>query len=89
MAPRSGEGKTTVAIAPMRALVRRNLSVLAFKCGPDYIDPTFHAQASGCPAYNLDTWMMGESGVRALWANQVAGSDAAVCEGVMGIFDSR
>lgn len=88
-APRSGEGKTTVAIALMRALVRRNLSVQAFKCGPDYIDPTFHAQATGRPAYNLDTWMMGRSGVRALWDSRTADIDVAVCEGVMGLFDSR
>ncbi|MCL2887672.1 MAG: cobyrinate a,c-diamide synthase [Betaproteobacteria bacterium] len=88
-APQSGEGKTTVAIALMRALTRRNLSVRAFKCGPDYIDPTFHAQATGRPAYNLDTWMMGQDGVRALWNSRVADIDAAVCEGVMGLFDGR
>ena len=88
-APRSGEGKTTVAIALMRALARRNLSVQAFKCGPDYIDPTFHAQATGRPAYNIDTWMMGRNGVRALWNSRVTDSDVAVCEGVMGLFDGR
>ena len=88
-APRSGEGKTTASIALMRALARRGLRVQGFKCGPDYIDPTFHAQATGLPACNLDTWMMGRDGVRALWDSRAHDADAAVCEGVMGLFDSR
>ncbi len=88
-APRSGEGKTTTAIALMRALTRRGLKVQGFKCGPDYIDPTFHMQATGRPACNLDTWMMSRNGVRPLWDKRVADADAAVCEGVMGLFDGR
>ena len=88
-APRSGEGKTTASIALMRALARRGLRVQGFKCGPDYIDPSFHAQATGRPACNLDTWMMGRDGVRALWGSRAHDADAAVCEGVMGLFDSR
>ena len=88
-APRSGEGKTTVSIALMRLLARRGLRVQGFKCGPDYIDPGFHAQATGRASCNLDTWMMGRNGVRALWNRHVQDADAAVCEGVMGLFDGR
>lgn len=88
-APRSGGGKTTIAIALMRCLARRGLAVQSFKCGPDYIDPTFHARATGRPACNLDTWMMGSNGVRALWRSRAHDVDAAICEGVMGLFDSR
>ena len=88
-APRSGEGKTLTGIALMRALARRGLAVQSFKCGPDYIDPTFHTQATGRAACNLDTWMMGRSGVRALYRSRAHDADAAVCEGVMGLFDSR
>ncbi|MFI3271029.1 MAG: cobyrinate a,c-diamide synthase [Pseudomonadota bacterium] len=76
-APRSGEGKTMVSMCLMRLLTLRGMTVQAFKCGPDYIDPTFHSQATGRPSYNVDTWMMGADGVRDLWARQVLGDDHA------------
>lgn len=88
-APHSGGGKTTVALALMRALRRRGLAVQGFKCGPDYVDPSFHRQATGRPSLNLDTWMMGREGVRSVWQRHTAGADAGICEGVMGLFDSR
>lgn len=87
--PRSGEGKTTTSLALMRLLMRRGLRVQSFKCGPDYIDPTFHAQATERTACNLDTWIMGHEGVRALWTARSADADVALCEGVMGLFDGR
>ncbi len=73
-APRSGEGKTTLAMGLMRAFRRRGLGVQAFKCGPDYIDPTFHAEATGRAAYNVDTWMMGVQGVQSLWDYAMGGA---------------
>ncbi|WP_421994568.1 cobyrinate a,c-diamide synthase [Reyranella sp.] len=84
-APRSGAGKTTVTIGLMRALARRGLAVRPFKCGPDYIDPAFHAAAAGRPSVNLDTWAMG----RATLARLVQGGEGevAIAEGVMGLFD--
>ena len=50
----SGCGKTTVTTAILRALQRRGVTLSAFKCGPDYIDPMFHTAVLGVPSRNLD-----------------------------------
>ena len=57
-APRSGAGKTTVTLGLLAALKRRGVAVRAAKAGPDYIDPAFHAAATGVRGFNLDTWAM-------------------------------
>ncbi len=85
----SGSGKTTISLAIMRALVRRGIKVRPFKCGPDYIDPTYHTRATGTKSINLDTWMMGDSGVLESWGKNCQDHKAAVMEGVMGLFDGR
>ena len=84
-APQSGAGKTTVTIGLMRALSRQGLAVQAFKCGPDYIDPGFHAVATGRPGFNLDTWAMAPATLGDLVTRH--GADIAIAEGVMGLFD--
>ena len=83
----SGSGKTTLTMGLLRALCRRGLSVQPFKCGPDYIDPKYHALASGRESVNLDTWLASPEHVRHLYGHYTQGVDVAVTEGVMGLFD--
>lgn len=83
----SGVGKTTVTVAVARALSARGLRVALFKCGPDYLDPTYHARAVGETSQNLDGWMMGRAAVRATFGEGTRGVDIAIIEGVMGLFD--
>jgi cobyrinic acid a,c-diamide synthase len=86
-APASGCGKTTVACGLMAALRARGLAVSGHKVGPDYIDPGYHALATGTPPRNLDPFLCGEDLIAPLFRHGAAGAQVAVIEGVMGLFD--
>lgn len=86
-APRSGGGKTTVCCAFLQALVNRGLHPMAFKSGPDYIDPMFHSQIIGAKSGNLDLFFCEKETVRYLLECNSKGCDISVLEGAMGYYD--
>jgi cobyrinic acid a,c-diamide synthase len=86
-APRSGSGKTSLTIGLLRALARRGLKVRGVKSGPDYIDPGFHAAATGLPGLNLDSWAMPPELICTLAGEAAGETDVIVLESAMGLFD--
>ncbi|SDY93349.1 cobyrinic acid a,c-diamide synthase [Jannaschia faecimaris] len=82
-APSSGSGKTTVTLGLLRALRDRGVAVRGAKSGPDYIDPRFHAAASGAECMNLDAWAMSPEMIAGLTTTP----DLLLIEGAMGLFD--
>ncbi|WP_328757226.1 cobyrinate a,c-diamide synthase [Streptomyces sp. NBC_00271] len=86
-APSSGSGKTTVATGLMAAFASRGLAVSPHKVGPDYIDPGYHALATGRVGRNLDSYLCGTELIAPLFAHGARGCDLAVVEGVMGLYD--
>src|ERR1700728_4112150 len=85
-APASGAGKTTLTLALARACRDRGLNVQCFKSGPDYIDPAFHAAATGHVSVNIDSWAMNKATIESLVA-RAAAADIVLAEGSMGLFD--
>ena len=83
----SGVGKTTIATGLMAAFRAAETSVAAAKVGPDFIDPGYHALATGRPPRNLDPWICGVDAIGPLSARAATGSELMVIEGVMGLFD--
>ncbi|MET9811374.1 cobyrinate a,c-diamide synthase [Streptomyces sp. NPDC006355] len=86
-APSSGSGKTTVATGLMAAFAARGLAVSPHKVGPDYIDPGYHALATGRVGRNLDAYLCGPDLIGPLFLHGARGCDIAVVEGVMGLYD--
>ena len=81
----SGSGKTVVTCGLLTALKTRGVGCEAMKCGPDYIDPMFHAKVLGVPGRNLDLFLQGHDGVRRTLESRR--ESISVIEGAMGLFD--
>jgi cobyrinic acid a,c-diamide synthase len=103
-APSTGQGKTTIATGLMAALRAAGHEVSGHKVGPDFVDPGYHALATGRPGRNLDPHLVGEERIVPLLLHGAAnhgaashgagghgagGAGIAVIEGVMGLYDGR
>ncbi|UOE96002.1 cobyrinate a,c-diamide synthase [Alkalihalobacillus sp. LMS39] len=85
----SGVGKTTLTLGLMSALRQRGLVVQGFKCGPDYIDPSYHTAVTGRHSRNVDSWMLEHDVVKEVFSSASQGADIAIIEGVMGVYDGK
>ena len=86
-APRSGAGKTTLAVGLIAALSARGRKVRALKCGPDYIDAAFHGAASGAECANIDSWAMSPGHMAKVFEAAAEPDGLIVVESAMGLFD--
>jgi cobyrinic acid a,c-diamide synthase len=85
----SGCGKTTVTLGILAALQRKGYTVQPFKTGPDFIDTSLHKLITGRTSRNLDLWMCGVDYVKNCFEKHSTGTDTAVVEGVMGMYDGE
>ncbi|MDM5334086.1 cobyrinate a,c-diamide synthase [Ureibacillus composti] len=85
----SGVGKTTLTVGLMKALMNNGLRVQGFKCGPDYIDPTYHTAVTNRTSRNIDSWMLSHDVVRTIVSRASEQADVAIIEGVMGFYDGK
>jgi cobyrinic acid a,c-diamide synthase len=88
-APASGQGKTTLTAVLARLHARAGRRVRVFKCGPDFLDPHWHALASGASVHQIDLWMTGEDDIRKRLHAAAQEADLILVEGVMGLFDGE
>ena len=82
----SGCGKTTMTCAILQALTDRGVDTIAFKCGPDYIDPMFHRRITASGG-NLDPFFFSRDTLNYLLDKYGKGHELSVIEGVMGYYD--
>src|SRR5690349_19738191 len=87
-APSSGHGKTAIAVGLLAACTARGMSAAGFKVGPDHTDAAYLGLAAGRAGRNLDPRLVGAQRIPGLFAHGATGSQIAVVEGAMGLFDS-
>lgn len=84
---KSNCGKTIVSIGLLRIWKKKGLKPTAFKCGPDYIDPLYHAAVTGESGYHLDSFFCPKEGLCERLRDKVKENGIALIEGVMGYYD--
>jgi cobyrinic acid a,c-diamide synthase len=80
---RSGSGKTSITLAIAAALAKRH-TVQTFKVGMDYIDPSYLTGVTGRPCRNLDSFVMSQNEMIAVFNHACIGADIAIIEGRQG-----
>jgi cobyrinic acid a,c-diamide synthase len=80
-------GKTIVSCGLLASLRNSGLNIYAFKKGPDYIDAAWLSLASGKPARNLDSFMMGFPAIKKSFIKNACKTGINIIEGNRGLFD--
>jgi cobyrinic acid a,c-diamide synthase len=80
-------GKTLVTLGLAFLARERGLDVRGFKKGPDYIDAAWLTWASGHPARNLDTFLMGFEAAGSSFSRHAAREGLNLVEGNRGLYD--
>jgi len=70
------------------ASLSKRMTVQGYKCGPDFIDPMFHALATGRPGRNLDGFMMPHAAMESHFQRSSRDADISIFEGVRGLYES-
>ncbi len=79
-------GKTMVSCGLLAYLKQMGMNISGFKKGPDYIDSAWLSLASGKPARNLDTYLMGFPTAKNSFLKN-ANNEISIIEGNRGLFD--
>lgn len=84
---KKSSGKTIITIGLSALLREMKYKLSVFKKGPDYIDPLWISQASGCQCYNLDFNTMSNGEIKKLYMDKTKISNISIVEGNKGLFD--
>ena len=84
---KGGAGKTSLSLGLAATWRSKDLRVVPFKKGPDYIDANWLTQAAGTPCSNLDPFLVGWPILTRLFWEATGGDTVALIEGNRGLFD--
>jgi cobyrinic acid a,c-diamide synthase len=85
--PQGHSGKTIVTVGLCKLLTQRGFLIQPFKKGPDYVDPSWLTIAAGRGCRNLDLFLIPEERLIQAFEQACEGTDLAIVEGAMGLYD--